>query len=332
MAIAPYLRRLRQLVGHDLLVVPSVAVIPTDAEGRLLLVRNIDTGDWQTIGGAVEPDESPQDAAVRETREEAGVDVSLGAVLGVVGGPGFRVTYPNGDVTAYVTTAFAATVVSGTPTGDGDETSAAAWWTRAELPELPMSPFTRRLLDTVRPTPTVLLVTGPPGTGKSELARHGADLLAAPVLSWDWAMAALTPFEPVQAAIDTMGRGGKRQVGWALLEQLTAAQLRHGRPAVIDGVARRPEVERIRRVCDDHGARLVVVATSCHDRDLHRRRIEGRRRAIPGWHELDWRDVEASLSDWDPPPDALRLDAGAPLTANRAALAVALGAPAGGTR
>jgi len=47
-------------------LLPSVAVLPWDEHGRVLLVREAETGLWQTIGGAVEPDESPAQAAVRE--------------------------------------------------------------------------------------------------------------------------------------------------------------------------------------------------------------------------------------------------------------------------
>ncbi len=61
------------MVGHDLLLLPSTAVLPRDDAGRLLLVRLIDTGNWAAIGGAVEPGESPRDGAVREAEEEAGV-------------------------------------------------------------------------------------------------------------------------------------------------------------------------------------------------------------------------------------------------------------------
>ena len=46
MAIAPYIRRLRELVGTELLVLPSAAVLPRDESGRVLLVRVIDTGQW----------------------------------------------------------------------------------------------------------------------------------------------------------------------------------------------------------------------------------------------------------------------------------------------
>ena len=149
MAIAPYIARLRQLVGTELLVLPSAAVLPRDEAGRILLVRTIETGQWAAIGGAIEPDESPQDAARREAEEEAGVTVELGPILGVLGGPQFRMTYPNGDQTSYVSTVFAATVVGGSPQPDGEETSAVAWWDPDHLPYGEMSDFTRALLTAV---------------------------------------------------------------------------------------------------------------------------------------------------------------------------------------
>ncbi len=146
MAISPYIRRLRELVGHELLVLPSAAVLPRDERGRILLVRIIDTGRWATIGGAIEPDESPAEAAMREAEEEAGVTLRLGPILGVLGGPEYRMTYPNGDQTSYVATVFDAEVIGGTPRPDGDETSAVQWWDPDDLPRDEMSPLTRALL------------------------------------------------------------------------------------------------------------------------------------------------------------------------------------------
>jgi 8-oxo-dGTP pyrophosphatase MutT (NUDIX family) len=87
MAISPHIARLRRAVGHELLVLPSVAVLPRDGQGRLLLVRIVDTGQWAVIGGAIEPDESPEEAARRESREEAGVEVALQGIVAVLGGP-----------------------------------------------------------------------------------------------------------------------------------------------------------------------------------------------------------------------------------------------------
>ena len=145
MAISPHIRRLREAVGHELLVLPSSAVLPRDHRGRVLLVRITDTGEWAAIGGAIEPDESPQECALRKAEEEAGVVLELGRILAVLGGSEYRMTYPNGDQTSYVSTVFDAKVVGGTPRPDGDETSAVEWWEPLSLPQ-EMSRFTRALL------------------------------------------------------------------------------------------------------------------------------------------------------------------------------------------
>jgi hypothetical protein len=47
---------------------------------------------------------------------------------------------------------------------------------------------------------------------------------------------------------------------------------------------------------------LVVILVECPDLDIHRSRIETRRRDIPGWYELTWDDVQRSRSRWSPPP------------------------------
>lgn len=157
MAVAPYIRRLRQLVGNELLVLPGVAVLPRDVDGRVLLVRIIDTDQWAAIGGAVEPDESPEQAALREAAEEAGVTLELGPVLAVLGGPDYRMRYPNGDQASYVTTVFEARVVGGVPTPDGDETSDVRWWDPDGLPTECMSSFTRALVRDVGLDPPGML-------------------------------------------------------------------------------------------------------------------------------------------------------------------------------
>jgi 8-oxo-dGTP pyrophosphatase MutT (NUDIX family) len=145
--ISPYLRRLREKVGHELLLLPSVAVLPWDERGRLLLVREAHTGLWQTIGGAVEPDESPHEAAVREAAEEAAVLVQLERIRGVVGGPQFRLLYPNGDLVGYVPTVFDARVVDGTPRADGEETLDVGWFSPPQLATAELTDFTVALFE-----------------------------------------------------------------------------------------------------------------------------------------------------------------------------------------
>jgi 8-oxo-dGTP pyrophosphatase MutT (NUDIX family) len=149
--ISDYVRELRELIGHRQLLLPSVTILIWDRDGRLLMVRNTETGLWQTVGGSVEPAEAPRDSAIREAAEETGLVISLRRLRGVVGGPIFQHTYPNGDQVAFVSTVFDAEPVGGEllVDGDDDEVSAARWWLIDELTGAEMNDFTRELLTQV---------------------------------------------------------------------------------------------------------------------------------------------------------------------------------------
>jgi len=152
MPIPEHVRRLREKVGHDFLLVPSAHVAIVDESGRVLLVQHVE-GRWQLPGGAIEPDEHPRDTAARECREEAGVDVRVGAVLGVFGGPDYRITYANGDEIGFVTILFAGEIVGGSPRPDHDETQAVGWFSSGELASLEMHPATREMLAVAETSP-----------------------------------------------------------------------------------------------------------------------------------------------------------------------------------
>jgi len=50
---------------------------------------------------------------------------------------------------------------------------------------------------------------------------------------------------------------------------------------------------------------------------VHRRRVTGRRRGIPGWHEIDWDHVERMRQEFPPlSGDTLIVDAVNPLADN----------------
>ncbi|WP_246211265.1 NUDIX domain-containing protein [Phytoactinopolyspora alkaliphila] len=141
--MSSYIRRLRESIGQDLILLPSVAVLPYDESGRILLVRQADTGRWGTIGGSVEVDEHPAESAVREAEEEAGVRVELVRLITALGGPQFRLTYPNGDQTSYVSLVYEARVIGGSPRPDHDETVEVGWFHPDEFADIELGDFAR---------------------------------------------------------------------------------------------------------------------------------------------------------------------------------------------
>ncbi|MCI4665219.1 MAG: NUDIX domain-containing protein [Neomegalonema sp.] len=156
MPISPYLKMLRDHVGHAQLIAPAAAMIPV-RNGQALLARNADTGEWQTLGGMIEPLEQPADAAMREAFEEAGVRAEPVRLIGVFAGPEAEVTYPNGDVVAYTVLAFAGRLIeAGAPfasdgaeiaefTPDGEEIAEVAWFDADAIERLEMMRFNRRM-------------------------------------------------------------------------------------------------------------------------------------------------------------------------------------------
>lgn len=145
MPISPYVAELREILGTRLLLLPSACVIPRDDAGRILLVRQEQHGLWETVGGMIEPDESPEDAARREAKEEAGIDVEV-ELVAALGGPEYIATYPNGDRTQYVSIVFDAWIVGGAPTPDNDETTEVRWFAADELEGADLGDFCRATL------------------------------------------------------------------------------------------------------------------------------------------------------------------------------------------
>ena len=132
----------RRSFFHDPGAPPATAVVPSvfcavrDTAGRLLLVRRCDSGTWEMPGGQVDVGESAEQAAVRETREESGMSVVVGGVVGVFTDPHHVVRSRAGTVRQQFVVVFHALPVAGTPCGDQRETSEAAWIAVADLPTL----------------------------------------------------------------------------------------------------------------------------------------------------------------------------------------------------
>lgn len=143
MPISDYLRELRRKIGHAPVMQPAVCVVIFDDARRVLLLRQKDDGRWHTVGGAIDPREEPGHAAMREAKEETGLDVTIERVAATYAGP--EQTYPNGDHVWYTTIAFAARVRHGeTPRVADDEGLELRFFALDALP--PLNEWDRRAI------------------------------------------------------------------------------------------------------------------------------------------------------------------------------------------
>lgn len=148
--ISEYASKLREKVGHDLLHWPAAACLVRDEEGRVLFVRQVGGRSWSLPAGAIDPGETPAEAARREAREEASVDVEVLRLAGVFGGGStFHLVYPNGDEVAWVSIVFEARIVTGIPAPDHEETAEVRWASLEEAYTLDLAPATRHVLERV---------------------------------------------------------------------------------------------------------------------------------------------------------------------------------------
>jgi 8-oxo-dGTP diphosphatase len=133
MPISPYLRELREHVGHAMLMVPGVSAVVLNGDGELLLGRRSDDGRWSLLAGSVDPGEQPAEAIVREVHEESAVEIRVDRLAGVALHAN---TYPNGDQCQFLNVWFRCTAIGGTARVNDDESLEMAWFAPDALPEI----------------------------------------------------------------------------------------------------------------------------------------------------------------------------------------------------
>lgn len=98
--MSPYYEKLRRALGSGLLLIPGVAALVYDHDGRLLLQRKRDNS-WSLPAGAIELGETPADAMRRELLEETGLIAESILLVDCFGGDRFRHVYENGQEVEY---------------------------------------------------------------------------------------------------------------------------------------------------------------------------------------------------------------------------------------
>ncbi len=114
-------------------LVPSVNVVVVNPAGEVLLIRRSDNDNWAVPGGAIDLGESLVQAAVRETREETGVECEVTGLVGIYTDPKHVILYTsNGEVRQEFSILLTARATGGAPTRS-DESSEVRWVPRADV-------------------------------------------------------------------------------------------------------------------------------------------------------------------------------------------------------
>ena len=123
-------------------IVPACTVVARDPEGGVLLIRRTDNQLWALPGGAMEFGESVVETAVREVREETGLDVRVNGLVGIYTDPHHLVEFSDGEVRQQFSICFTAELIGGT-IATSDESSDVRFVYPADLDGFDIHPSMR---------------------------------------------------------------------------------------------------------------------------------------------------------------------------------------------
>src|SRR6266566_4811775 len=76
----------------------AVSAFVQDDQGRILMIRRTDNDLYSIPGGQVEPGETLTQAAIREVKEETGIDIEITGLIGIYSNPNHVISYNNGEI------------------------------------------------------------------------------------------------------------------------------------------------------------------------------------------------------------------------------------------
>ncbi|MFJ9780650.1 NUDIX hydrolase [Amycolatopsis sp. NPDC101161] len=124
----------------------AVSAFIQDDEGRILMIRRTDNDLYSIPGGQLELGETLAEAAVREVREETGIECEVTKVIGLYSDPKHVIAYDDGEVRQEFSICFRARPLSGT-LRTSNESKEVKWITQQEMAGIAIHPAIRMRID-----------------------------------------------------------------------------------------------------------------------------------------------------------------------------------------
>jgi len=122
----------RSFIGTSIYSGVGASALIVREDGRILMLQHMNESAWRPPSGFCDLGENVAQTAVREVREETGLDIQPERIIAIHSTPRLNVTYPNGDQIRNVGVVFRAKLQGGLPKVDGREIAEMAWMTPAE--------------------------------------------------------------------------------------------------------------------------------------------------------------------------------------------------------
>jgi len=129
-----YIAYIRKMVGNSKIILNSCSVVITNNQNEILLQKRSDNHLWGLPGGLMELDETIEECAIREVKEETNLDIKLTRFLGVFTNP--DMTWREKDHAKVFSFSFVGEVVGGTLQINDGESLEFKYFKEDELPQI----------------------------------------------------------------------------------------------------------------------------------------------------------------------------------------------------